>query len=91
MLRLFDFAIAASGLVFLSPLLATIFFLCAFDSGRPIFVQTRIGLCKKHFRIYKFRTMKLGTDDVPTHYAKSSSITNLGGLLRKTKLDEFMF
>lgn len=32
--------------------------------------------------------MKLGTDDVPTHCAKSSSITTLGGLLRKTKLDE---
>ena len=37
------------------------------DDGSPIIiVQKRVGLNRKLFNFYKFRTMKLGTTDLPT-------------------------
>lgn len=38
--------------------------------------------------LVKFRTMRLGTASVVSHLASRSSITALGAVLRKTKLDE---
>ena len=36
----------------------------------------------------KFRTMKIGTKDCPTHMLDKSKITFLGSIIRKTKIDE---
>lgn len=61
------------------------------DSGNIVFKQKRIGKNKKHFFIYKFRTMKTTTPkDVPTHLLENpeSYITSIGKFLRKSSLDE---
>ncbi|MEJ6403195.1 sugar transferase [Yoonia sp. 2307UL14-13] len=58
------------------------------SKGPGIFAQTRIGKNQKPFTCYKFRTMTVGTDQVGTHEVSSASITNIGRLLRKTKVDE---
>lgn len=59
-----------------------------FDTGSPIFVQTRVGKNKKPFKLIKFRTMSVNTQSVASHLASTSSITKLGVFLRKTKIDE---
>lgn len=59
-----------------------------FDTGKPVFVQERVGRYKKPFNLIKFRTMKVDTKSVASHLANQASITHFGGFLRKTKLDE---
>lgn len=63
--------------VTLSPLLVFISLLILFFDGRPIFFnQTRLGLKRKEFLIYKFKTME------------AEKITFLGRWLRATGIDE---
>lgn len=76
------------GLIVLSPLLLIVFFIGFFDTGAPLFFQTRVGKNKKPFKLIKFRTMSVDTESVATHLASKSSITSFGSFLRKTKLDE---
>ena len=58
--------------------------------GRVIFTQKRVGLASKYFTIYKFRTMKEGTPDIPTDELKSQEQLNtgIGCILRRLSLDE---
>ncbi len=88
LLRLFDIVFAASGLVFGFPVLLLIYLLGLFDTGSPLFLQERVGRNKKPFTLVKFRTMQVNTASVASHLASASSITRMGGFLRKTKLDE---
>ena len=61
------------------------------DPGHVFFTQERIGIHKRHFKLYKFRSMKMSTPhDVPTHLLENSDqyITRIGSFIRKTSLDE---
>ncbi len=88
MLRLFDVVFALLGLIVGFPILLTIYIVGLFDTGSPLFRQERVGRNKQPFTLVKFRTMQINTASVASHLASSSSITPLGGFLRKTKLDE---
>lgn len=61
------------------------------DPGSVIFTQNRVGLGRKEFRLYKFRTMK---QDTPKYVATMDMkdpykyITKVGKVLRKLSLDE---
>ncbi|KHN59357.1 lipid carrier--UDP-N-acetylgalactosaminyltransferase [Aeromonas hydrophila] len=88
MIRFFDFIAALLGLLLLWPILLIVIVLGVFDTGSPIFVQTRVGKNKKPFKLIKFRTMSVNTQSVASHLASTSSITKLGAFLRKTKIDE---
>ncbi|ATL93188.1 lipid carrier--UDP-N-acetylgalactosaminyltransferase [Aeromonas sp. CU5] len=88
LIRFFDFCAAFFGLLLLWPILLIVTIIGLFDTGSPIFVQTRIGKHKKSFRLIKFRTMSVDTQSVASHLASTSSITKLGAFLRKTKIDE---
>ncbi len=88
MIRLIDFIAAFFGLLFLWPVLIIICVIGYFDSGAPVFRQTRVGRNQKPFTLVKFRTMPVETKSVATHLVGASSVTKLGAFLRKTKLDE---
>lgn len=87
-IRFFDVLLAGPGLMLALPILVLIAFLLLFDTGSPLFRQTRVGRFGRSFTLIKFRTMRPGTASVATHLADPSAVTRLGGFLRRTKLDE---
>lgn len=88
MIRIIDFLLALLGILFLWPVFLVVYVLGYFDTGSPIFLQTRVGKHQQPFTLIKFRTMPMDTQSVATHLVGASSVTKLGGVLRKTKLDE---
>lgn len=88
MIRVIDFFAALFGLMLLWPVFVVICILGYFDTGSPVFRQTRVGKNQRPFTLIKFRTMPVETKSVATHLVGASSVTKLGGFLRKTKLDE---
>ncbi len=89
--RCFDVGLACVALVLLSPLLLAAAALVKWSSRGPLFFrQERVGRRFKPFLIYKFRTM---VHDAPARggpitVAGDPRITQVGSLLRRTKLDE---
>ena len=86
--RPLDIAFSSTGLIAASPLLIAATVVGYFDTGSPLFIQERIGKNQKPFKLIKFRTMKVATESVASHLVDNTSITKLGKILRKTKLDE---
>lgn len=90
--RFLDIALSAVGLIILSPLFLLIAIAIKADSPGPVlFRQKRVGICKTHFHILKFRTMRMDTPgDTPTHMLEDPGryITKTGKFLRRTSLDE---
>ena len=86
--RIYDFIISFLLFIFLSPFLALVFIICFLESGKPIFIQKRLGKNLKTFNIIKFRTMKLNTPSLSTHLVTKQSVTNFGKFMRKLKIDE---
>ena len=79
--------------IILSPLIAIIVLIIFLDDGSPIiYIQRNYGLNHKPFDLYKFRTMKNNTPEVPTeHFTENHSTSYLlrsGRILRKYSLDE---
>jgi O-antigen biosynthesis protein WbqP len=78
-------------LIIISPLLLVIAAMIYIDDGRPIFfTQLRVGANNLPFRLFKFRTMKMGVPDVPSHLVNSTELlfTKTGPHLRKMSVDE---
>lgn len=91
MKRLFDFVMSLIGIVVLSPIILIVSLAVKFTSPGPmLFKQRRIGKNNVEFEIYKFRTMRIDTPNVPTHLLKNPEqwITPVGKFLRKASLDE---
>jgi len=88
LIRFIDFIMAMSLFIILFPMLILIFLLCFLDTTKPIFMQTRIGKNSEEFSLYKFRSMKTGTPNLPTHLVSTNNITRFGKFLRSSKLDE---
>jgi exopolysaccharide biosynthesis polyprenyl glycosylphosphotransferase len=88
--RLFDLVAAFISLLFLSPFLLLLSALLKLDSTGPaIFRQVRIGRDGRPFIMYKFRTMRLGSQDGSIYTSmKDPRITRLGNFLRRVRIDE---
>lgn len=87
-----DRLFASIAVLILSPILLLLAALIKLDSKGPVFFkQKRIGINKKEFQIYKFRTMRVDApNNTPTHLLQNPEqyITKLGSFLRKSSLDE---
>ena len=91
MIRFFDILLSGIGLILLSPLFLVIYIVIRCSSRGPGFYsQKRIGKNGVPFRLYKFRTMRRGSDRARliTVGGKDSRITKAGYYIRKYKLDE---
>lgn len=91
MIRFFDIFFSAFGLIILSPFFIIISLWIVLDSKGGIFYkQIRVGKNNIDFRLYKFRSMAVGSDKkgLITVGARDSRITRSGYFLRKYKIDE---
>ena len=90
--RAFDVCFSALVFVLASPLFALIAALVKITSPGPVFfVQERVGLSGKPFRMYKFRTMRVSprsSSDTQWTRKRDPRVTAIGAILRKTSLDE---
>ena len=92
MKRLFDIIASACGLLVLSPVFLIMAIWIKQDSNGPVFYrQVRVGRHNKDFRIFKFRSMRVGADKggLVTIGGRDPRITRSGYFIRKYKLDEF--
>ena len=91
MIRFFDILLSGIGLILLSPVFLAIYIVIRSSSRGPGFYsQKRIGKNGMPFRLYKFRTMRRGSDRgrLITVGGKATRITKAGYYIRKYKLDE---
>jgi len=87
--RLIDLAASFTIMVFFWWLLLGVWILVRIRSKGPgLFAQQRVGKDGRIFTCYKFRTMHVGTKQSATHEVAASSVTSVGRVLRRTKLDE---
>ena len=91
--RLFDIALSSVLLILSFPLMVVIATAIWLGNGRPIlFRQPRVGREGELFTVYKFRTMRSGSDNGEAEdiYTRENDprITGLGRWLRKLRLDE---
>jgi exopolysaccharide biosynthesis polyprenyl glycosylphosphotransferase len=100
--QLLDRTVALAGLVILSPLLAILAVLIKISSRGPVlYNQKRVGVHGDCFRMWKFRTMRVGADQELTQLAhlnhtsgllfkirKDPRVTPVGRWIRRHSLDE---
>lgn len=100
--RAMDYVLSLLLLICFAPLLAIVAMLIKLTSRGPVlFRQTRVGLNKRQFSIYKFRTMIANAEQVQDQLLSMNEmsgpvfkiqndprITPLGNVLRKTSIDE---
>ena len=88
--RIFDITLSLFGLIILLPFMLIIAILIKIDSkGSVFFKQIRVTKNGKEFKIFKYRTMRVGSDKYSQiTVGKDGRITKTGSFLRKYKLDE---
>ena len=89
--RLFDLVCSSLGLLVLAPVFLLMALAIKLDSPGPVFYrQERVGRFGQPFRIHKFRTMRHDPagQGLQITVGADRRITRVGGLLRRTKLDE---
>ena len=91
MIRLCDIVFSAIGLLLLSPLFLIVYILIRCESkGGGFYCQQRVGKDGRLFGLYKFRSMRTGSDKkgLITVGGHDSRITRMGYFIRKYKIDE---
>lgn len=91
MKRVFDVVASGFGLLVISPLFLVLSVWIKLDSRGPVFYrQVRVGRYNKDFRLFKFRSMRVGADKqgLITVGGCDPRVTRSGYFIRKYKLDE---
>lgn len=92
MKRIFDIVASGFGLLVMSPVFLILAIWIKLDSKGPLFYrQVRVGRKNRDFRIFKFRSMRVGADKMGliTVGGHDPRVTRSGYFIRKYKLDEF--
>ena len=88
--RIVDFTIAVLVLILISPLMIIVAIAISMDGGPVFFLQERLGLQAKPFRVFKLRSMIVDAD----RFLDASGVplqkrtTAVGEFIRKTSIDE---
>ena len=92
LVRVLDLAIAVPAALITAPVVAALAVAVRLESpGHPIYTQTRVGLDRQLFQIYKLRTMVRGAEFTGAGLAIQEGddrITRIGDFLRRYSLDE---
>jgi exopolysaccharide biosynthesis polyprenyl glycosylphosphotransferase len=100
--RIIDFGLTALFMPFFLPIFGIIAIAIKVDDGGPVFfIQERVGLKKRPFSLFKFRTMHVNAEEMLKEIehlneaegpnfkiANDPRITRIGRFLRRTSLDE---
>lgn len=100
--RVLDVVLSVMALLVIWPVMLVIAVLVMLDGGSPFFAQSRVGRNGRLFKVYKFRSMKKGSDRLEemlspeelAEYSKEYKLQNdpriskLGNFLRRSSLDE---
>jgi O-antigen biosynthesis protein WbqP len=87
--RLADILLALIASALLCPILIAIAIVIRIlDRGPGLFVQERIGRQGRPFRLFKFRTMPIGTKSLPSDQLGKLHLTWFPRFLRRSNLDE---
>ena len=87
--RTLDVGLALAVGVVTLPLLACAVVLIRLGGGPALFVQQRVGESGRPFRLYKLRTMRVGSGDEPLWaQVGDPRVTRIGRVLRRTHVDE---
>lgn len=91
MIRFCDVIFSSLGLLLLSPLLLIVYLLIRMESkGGGFYSQTRVGKNNQDFKLFKFRSMRTGSDKkgLITVGERDPRVTRMGYFIRKYKVDE---
>jgi len=100
--RILDFLVTLMSMPLILPVMAIVAVAIRVDSPGPVFfTQKRVGKNKRIFKMYKFRSMVAGSEEMMKNLehmneakgpifkiAKDPRITKVGHFIRKTSLDE---
>lgn len=89
--RTIDLLVAIPLLILLAPPLALVAIAIKLDSDGPVFFcQRRYGFNQEHFRIVKFRSMRVREDDATLRQAVRDDprVTRVGRFIRRFNIDE---
>jgi len=91
MIRLFDIIFSLLGILLFFPLFIVIYLLVILESkGGGFYIQHRVGKGNVDFKLYKFRSMRVGSDrkGLITVGGRDPRMTKTGTFIRRFKLDE---
>ncbi|MBY2897903.1 glycosyl transferase [Bacteroides fragilis] len=91
MIRFFDIVFSLLGILLLSPVFLFLYIaICLESKGGGFYKQLRVGRYGRDFYVYKFRSMRVGSDKkgLITVGGRDPRITRTGYFIRKYKLDE---
>ena len=89
--RIVDLPISIFLLLLILPIcLIVCLFIILESSGNPIYIQERVGLNERRFKIYKLRSMYIDAEKNGHQWASKNDqrITNVGRFIRRTRIDE---
>lgn len=86
-----DLVFAVIGILIMFPIIFMFAVLIVMESpGSPFYVQERLGLNGKRFKIFKLRSMRCDAEKNGAQWAEKNDprITKVGMFIRKTRIDE---
>ncbi|ALC82517.1 MULTISPECIES: sugar transferase [Bacillus] len=89
--RMLDIAFSIIGLVFAFPVILFFAMLISIETpGSPFYIQERVGMNGKYFKVIKLRSMRKDAEKSGAKWAEANDprITRIGSFIRKTRIDE---
>ncbi|MEH6991042.1 sugar transferase [Cytobacillus firmus] len=89
--RMFDIIFSLIGIILTAPIIIIFSVLIKIETPGPVFfLQERVGLNGKYFKVIKLRSMGVDAEKNGAQWAEKNDprVTRIGGFIRKTRIDE---